>query len=124
MYENAVNAGSGIAGYANDSSLKAQAYQSQIGSQTVPIAPPPKQMTVAETVLSRLQTIQQLLLETLERKQLLLERLHGPRPCDPEAQNKALQQPGVLGLIDEKLGYVESIARKILDAQITIDRIA
>ena len=58
--------------------------QGQIGS-AVNAAPQPRQPTVTEAVLQRLDVIHRLLTDTLERKQMFLERLHGPRPSDPEA---------------------------------------
>ena len=84
---------------------------------------PAKQQTVTEALFGRLETINRLLCETAERQRNLLERLHGPRPCDPEAQNKPIQPQGVFGLIDEKLGHIETNARRLLDTQMTIDRI-
>lgn len=121
MYDNAT--GAIAAGY-SENNLKAQAYASQIGAQQASnIAPPPRQQTVTEALFQRLETINRLLCETSERQRQLLERLHGPRPCDPEAQNKPAQPSGALGMIDEKLGHIETNARRLLDTQMTIDKI-
>ena len=121
MYDNAT--GAVQSGYA-EKAAQANIYQGQIGAQQAGIEPRPKQQTVTEALYQRLENINKLLCETSERQRQLLERLHGPRPCDPEPQNKPIQPQGALGLIDEKLGYIENNARRLLDAQMTIDRIA
>lgn len=122
MYDPSVNTGIAL-GYANESNLKAQAYASQVGQQATNITPPPRQQTVTEALFQRLENINRILCETSERQRQLLERLHGPRPSEPESANKPIQPVGALGLIDEKIMHIENNARRLLETQMTIDRI-
>lgn len=113
-------AGAALASGYIESNLKDQAFIGQhTAGMNVPVQP-----TVTQVLAGRLEAIGKYLEETAVRQCSLLERLHGPRPEEKNPGSPIAPPCGTLGIISERLGYVESLAKKVLDTQTTLDHLA
>lgn len=84
----------------------------------------PPQPTVSAEIITRLETLHSVLRNVADNQRNLLERLHGPRPANGQADTKSPIPNGFLQTIDERFGWLSSIASEITDNQNQLNRLA
>ncbi len=84
---------------------------------------PPK-ASVSNEIINRLESVNGVLRDVVNMQRQLLDKLHGPRPENPNCEAKVNPAMGALGTIDERLNWVMNSAQEVMKNQQALDKLA